>query len=133
MGTGAPVLIRDHAPLIPTEKGDDTSMTTKKAQRLQRRREARAAQILLLNTTPLDEITESDLRALRVGNRDEFSDVALPDLELAADEATLAMVVEALPDPRQRASALRWARRGLLVDRAIRKVVSDVQRAGEEA
>ena len=79
-----------------------------------------------INETPAESLRFRDFVGLRVGGRDTHSRKRLPRLENEAGAEAVAAVRAALPEDRAgQAAALRWVLRGLLPDRAIRKVEAD--------
>jgi hypothetical protein len=68
-----------------------------------------------------------DFAGLRTGGIDAFSKIPISTLEERAGSAAVALVKRALDDEKAQATALRWALRGLGVQRAIRKVQVDAE------
>jgi ribonuclease HI len=66
-----------------------------------------------------------DLLNLRVGGRDSLSVLSLTDLHTHVTEEVAGYMAQKFPDKRHQAAALRWFRRGLRLDLAVRKVQID--------
>lgn len=75
--------------------------------------------------TPMDGLRFRDFLRLNVGGRDEFSRIRLPQLkEMVPDHGEVEATFE---DDRSIASCLRWMLRGLPLDKALRKVSTDLE------
>jgi ribonuclease HI len=75
--------------------------------------------------TPMESLRFRDFASLKVGGRDQFSRIPLDRLkELVRDHS---VVSEAIQDESATASCLRWMLRGLPLDKAIRKVRTDLE------
>jgi ribonuclease HI len=71
-----------------------------------------------------------DFANLRTGGLDGFSKFTLATLRMRAGDQATELITQAFDDdPKAQASALRWALRGLSVQRAIRKVKVDIELA----
>jgi ribonuclease HI len=81
--------------------------------------------IARLNANPAPGF--KDFAALRTGGSDDFSKLTLAAAQEQAGSAAMARISQALADPKAQATALRWALRGLGVQRAIRKVEVDAE------
>lgn len=76
-------------------------------------------------TTPMDRLRFRDFARLKVGGRDEYSGIRLPRLkELVPQHAE---VEQTVGDDSAVATCLRWMLRGLPLDKAIRKVRTDLE------
>lgn len=88
------------------------------------RRMATDALIHVLRT-PMESLRFQDFMRLKVGGRDEFSGLGLDRLrQLVPDHLKVA---DAIQDDAAIASCLRWMLRGLPLDKAIRKVRTDLE------
>ncbi len=83
--------------------------------------------INVINSTPMEALRFRDFHNLTSG-QDAFSRLKLPDLLSNFVPAAVNAIIDAFPgDPDNQAKALRWVLRGLLPDRAIRKVKTDLE------
>jgi len=83
------------------------------------------AAITQLNQNPAPGFR--DYAGLRTGGVDAFSKIPIATLADQAGSAAVALVKAALADEKAQSTALRWALRGLGVNRAIRKVQVDAE------
>ena len=74
---------------------------------------------------PMESLRFRDFVRLKVGGRDEFSGLGLDQLKQMVPEHL--KVAEAIEDEAATASCLRWMLRGLPLDKAIRKVRTDLE------
>ncbi len=86
-----------------------------------------------INQTPMPELRFRDFLALKSG-RDRFSNMSLPVLREAVPQDVIAAVTEFIDEDDEdlQARCYRWFLRGLEVERAIRKVLTDAE-VGENA
>lgn len=75
--------------------------------------------------TPMKHLRFHDFMRLKVGGRDEFSDLGLDQLKPLVPEHK--KVASAIQGEAAVASCLRWMLRGLPLDKAIRKVRTDLE------
>ncbi|MGE3778398.1 MAG: hypothetical protein AB7F89_14520 [Pirellulaceae bacterium] len=75
--------------------------------------------------TPMQFLRFQDFMRLKVGGRDEYSGLRLDQLKQLVPEHS--KVAEAIEDEAAIASCLRWMLRGLPLDKAIRKVRTDLE------
>jgi len=75
--------------------------------------------------TPIRFLRFQDFMRLKVGGRDEYSGLRLDQLKQLVPEHL--KVAEAIEDEAAIASCLRWMLRGLPLDKAIRKVRTDLE------
>lgn len=75
--------------------------------------------------TPMQFLRFQDFMRLKVGGRDEYSGLRLDQLKQLVPEHL--KVAEAIEDEAAIASCLRWMLRGLPLDKAIRKVRTDLE------
>jgi ribonuclease HI len=90
---------------------------------------ALTAAIARLNSHPAPGF--KDFAGLRTGGSDAFSKFGLDALRARVGSAAAELVAKQLDDPKSQAVALRWALRGLGVQRAIRKVQVDTDIAAQ--
>ncbi len=83
----------------------------------------------LLNARDMEDLRFRDFAALKVpGGRDQWSMLRIGKLSEAIDDyEVIDSLTEIFPDSRPRASCYRWILRGLEVDRAVRKVKTDLE------
>ncbi len=86
--------------------------------------------IELINTVPLDELPPAIFATIHSGH-DEFSRLRLHRLVALVPADVQTRIHAVLPDATSRASAMRWWLRGLEAERAIRKVLFDIERDAE--
>jgi ribonuclease HI len=70
-----------------------------------------------------------DFASLRTGGLDAFSKIPLATLQVRAGAQATTLIAQTFDDSKAQATALRWALRGLAVQRAIRKVQVDTELA----
>lgn len=75
---------------------------------------------------PMDRLRFKDFASLKCG-RDEFSKLRLPKLTAMVDQQVVEVASGAFDDGKDVAACLRWVLRGLPVDKAIRKVKTDLE------
>ncbi len=75
--------------------------------------------------TPMKHLRFHDFMRLKVGGRDEFSDLGLNQLKPLVPEHQ--RVAAAIQGEAAVASCLRWMLRGLPLDKALRKVRTDLE------
>ncbi len=75
--------------------------------------------------TPMESLRFRDFVRLKVGGRDEFSGLGLDQLKQMVPEHL--KVADAIEGEASIASCLRWVLRGLPLDKAIRKVRTDLE------
>jgi len=83
--------------------------------------------------TPMADLRFRDFAKLRVGGRDSYSRQPLTQLRQSINGEDWSVVSEKLRADRDRASCLRWMLRGLPLDKAIRKVRTDMEISGRAA
>lgn len=86
----------------------------------------RSVTIQEIVATPMSELRFRDFANLKVGGRDRFTPLRLADLRTLVPES---YVVDAALDQDERAvaSCLRWILRGLPLEKALRKVRTDLE------
>jgi hypothetical protein len=76
--------------------------------------------------TPMSELSFRDFASLKVGGRDEFTKLRLSQLrQLVAESEIIDAALD--HDESAVASGLRWMLRGLPIEKAIRKVRTDLE------
>jgi hypothetical protein len=82
-----------------------------------------AALVTQLNANP-NAVTDEDLEQLQIRGYDTYSRIRLPDLLPLVEPVIIEQAQAAFPDaPASQAVVLRWHRRGLNFDLAVRKAV----------
>jgi hypothetical protein len=77
-------------------------------------------------TSPMDRLRFRDFLRLKCG-RDELSRRRLPDLVSAVSAEVAETIRIAFVNEKHQAAALRWHLRGLPVEKAIRKIKTDIE------
>jgi len=84
-------------------------------------------QIENLISKPMEELRFKDFASLKVGKCDKFTRLRLPALQDMVSVHTFEAISTTFESEKDQATCLRWHLRGLCVEKAIRKVKTDLE------